>query len=287
MRLKYLLYTLLPLICCLSCQNKKTLPVSKSIYNADKQQIARFFTEKIEYYRLYSNYELYHIPTYPPKEYESKVKQIEDHYKKYPYAKYDPANFFEPYACRYSLIKDRYVNSPLPTASQLEVVTDTIVYSKNLLLCFAFLVIHNKYSPMYGFDEKRDKGREYDARSVIGCRSSLNDPFEIYPPYQFNVTGFPSYEDAIKISKKLFFKKLVKGGSGSPIFSGMHFKQNVGDEDFFEKSPFFRKTRQGYFYFQLYEEPLTGKIKEYPSRQIHEFMAKLPVTPLNVAHNTK
>lgn len=287
MKQRYFLYVFPLLLCCLSCQNKKILPVSKSVYNADKLQIAKFFIEKVEYYRLYSNYERYHIPTYPPKEYEAKVKQIEDHYKKYPYAKYDPANFFEPYACRYSLIKDRYVNSPLPTASQLEVITDTIVYSKNLLLCFAFLVVHNKYNSINGLEDDRNKGREYDANAVIGCRSSLKDPFEIYPPYQFNVTGFASYEDALKISKNLFFKKLVKGGSGSPIFSGMHFKQNVGDEDFFEKSPFFRKTRQGFYYFQLYEEPLTCKIKEYPSRQIHEFMSKSSSINLHAVHKIK
>src|SRR5699024_8062136 len=79
-------------------------PEMKIIYEQDKQQIADCFIKNVEYFRKYHRY---------TNNYDSIKKLREKYYKGYPGADWDPANFFEPYASRFDLKKEKYVNSPI------------------------------------------------------------------------------------------------------------------------------------------------------------------------------
>ena len=223
------------------------MPVSKEIYQRDKEQIGNCFIDNVEYFRLFHRYE------YDDDRISDSIKNISiDYYQKYPQARWDAANFFEPYATRYSLVKDNYVNSPLPTKDQLKVATDTLFYNKTGLVCVAFLVIELKYTKVNGIEDARKAGREFDAKAIIGFRKDISCPFEIYPLEKHMVTGFGDYKEAVDILKDLYCNHLKGSGSTGSVYEGLMFKQNVGDKDFFEKSPYFQKYDSITYNFQMY-----------------------------------
>lgn len=225
-------------------------------YTNDKNQIKNCFIENVEYFRKYHRYDL---KIYVNSS-DSLKQEYEEYYQKYPGANWDPANFFEPYASRFDLKQDKYVQSPIPTEKQLTVTTDTIVYSKDSLFCVAFLILNLHYDEIKDLEQKRDKDREYSAKAVIGYRTNTEEPFDIYPLKKHSVTGFESYKAASTMIKDLYFNRLKGIGSTGSVYEGMKFKQNVGDKDFFEKSPYFQKYNDKFFNFQMYRH--LGK--DYP-----------------------
>lgn len=208
---------------------KITVTVDSVTYEKDKKQIADCFVENVEYYR--------------------QRPEILAH------------DFFESYSICFNLKEDKYQRISYPAKEAVEVTTDAVLYSENKLFCFAFLVIKGKYkNNEKDIEEKMRKGREYDARAVIGYRKRKEDPFRIYPVKEFSVIGYEGYKPAVETLKQLYFTKLsyVGGGAGTH-YEGLQLK-NVGEKDFFEKSPYFKKTKDGLYYFQLYMD--TGKIYE-------------------------
>ena len=236
-------------------------PVKKEKYNKDKEQIADCFIDNVEYFRKYHRYD-FEINVDSP---DNVRKKYDDYYSKYPGADRDPANFFEPYATRYSLKEDKYVTSPLPSNEQLTVTSDTVFYSKDSLFCVTFLILKLHYADIEGMEQKRDDGRNYSAKAIIGYRNDTENPFDIYPLKNHSVIGFESYEAAAIMLEGLYFNKLKGRGSTGGIYEGKQFKQNVGDKDFFEKAPYFEKHKSGLFNFQMYR--YLGK--DYPYRYLH------------------
>ena len=252
--------------CSHSKQNTTTMrdvpfsSVKKEKYNKDKEQIAECFIDNVEYFRKYHRYD-FEIYVDSP---DNVRKKYDNYYSKYPGAIRDPANFFEPYASRYSLKEDKYVTSPLPTNEQLTVTTETVVYSEDSLFCVAFLIIKGNYNQMEGIEGNMAQGREYDAKAIIGYRRDIEKPFDIYPLKNYSVIGFESYEAAAIMLEDLYFNKLKGKGSTGRIYEGKQFKQNVGDQEFFEKAPYFEKHKSGLFNFQMYR--YLGK--DYPYRYL-------------------
>lgn len=229
-------------------------------YKKDKQQIADCFIKNVEYFRKYHRYEWRFVGD------SDSLRNIrEKHYKKYPGADWDPANFFEPYAARFDLKNDEYINSPIPTDQQLTVTTDTIVYSKDSLFCVAILIVKGNYIKIANIEEGMVAGREYDAKALIGYRTNIEKPFDIYPLKKHSVVGFESYKAASIMLRDLYFNKLKGIGSTGSVFERMQFKQNVGDKDFFEKSPYFQKYDNKYYNFQMYRH--LGK--DYPYQYLN------------------
>ncbi|MDR2840816.1 MAG: hypothetical protein LBV75_06075 [Paludibacter sp.] len=222
----------------------------------DKQQIADCFIKNVEYFRLYHKYGWQIYANSP----DSVKQRYNDYYSKYPGADLDHANFFEPYATRYSLAEDKYVSSPLPTDEQLTVITDSILYSKDSLLCFAFLIIEGKYSSIEGIENTMVAGREYDAKATIGYRKDIEKPFDIYPVTKFNIVGFESYAAAALYLEDWYFTWLKKSGGSGGIYAEKKFLHNVGEEGFFEQTPYFQKHKSGLYNFQMY----TDMVKDYP-----------------------
>lgn len=228
------------------------------MYERDKKQIANCFIDKVEYYRKYHDYETDVYANSP----DSIKREQEEYYSKYVGADIDPANFFEPYANRFNIKRDKYIASPFATTEQLEVVTDAIIYDEDELICFAFLVIKGKYNQVKDLEEARNKGREYDAKAVIGLRKSKDQPFEIYPVTEFEVIGFESYKSAREDIENAYFTRLTNIGSpSSGIYQGFKLI-NIIDKDFFKKAPYFKKTKEGLYYFQLYKD-YKGNVKRY------------------------
>jgi hypothetical protein len=211
----------------------------------------------VEYFRKYHRYDKRIYVDSP----NDIITEHENYYKKYPGADWDPANFFGPYASRYSLTKDGYVNSPKPTSTQLKVTVDSILYSEDSLLCVAFLVLELKYDSIKGLENKRKEGRNFDGKVIIGFRKSKENSFQIYPVENYSVIGYEDYEEAAKELEYFYFKKLKNTSLGG-IYTGLKFKQNVGGgKDFFEKSPYFQKHKSGLYNFQMYRH--LGKEKPY------------------------
>jgi len=257
-----IILSLFSLINCCAKKEKLNIkidpPSDTVMYERDKKQISDCFINKVEYFRKYYNVSLVIFVNSP----DSLKKKHYDYYAKYPGADLDPSNFFEPYSVRYNL-KDKYIPSQMPTNQEIEVKTDAILYNKNQLLCFAFLVIKSNRIKVEGLMDAREKGREYDAKAIIGVRKTKEEPFEIYPVDKFDVVGFEAYDTAVEQLKTLYFTKL-KGDytAGTQYTDENKFNSNVGDKDFFEKSPYFKKTKEGLYYFQIYKE-LEGNLKEY------------------------
>jgi hypothetical protein len=205
--------------------------VDSVTYNKEKKQIANCFIENVEFYR--QNPDLI-----------------------------DYSNKFAPYVECFNFEENKYQRTSYSAKQAIEVTTDAILYSKDKLFCFAFLVIKmNHIHPEKSIEERRDKGREYDAKAVIGYRENQKEAFRIYPVEEFSVIGYESYNSASETLKQLYFTKLkgVGGRTGSQ-YEGLKVQQNVGDKDFFELSPYFKKNKEGLYYFQLYMN--AGKIYE-------------------------
>lgn len=238
-----------------NCQPKKEekieviIPIPKDLisYERDKKQIADCFINKIEYFRKYHDY---HFEIYIDSP-DSIKKRYSDYYSNHIGADFDPENFFIPYASRYNVKKEKSVASPYPTNEQIEVTTDAILYNKEELICFAFVVIERKFSKINGIGQAYNG---FDARAVIGLRKNIDEPFEIYPVSKFDAINLGSYKSAVEDIKYLYFTMLKGDGlAGTQYEDQYRFNSNVGDADFFEKAPFFHKTKEGLYFFQLYE----------------------------------
>lgn len=229
---------------CSRCCNKNLDSVESVIVQIDKKQISQSFIDNVEYFRQFKDYSGY----------------LKDSIEmEHPNSQWDPANFFEPYASLYSLVKDNYINSPLPTQTQMTITVDTIIYNNDGLFCVALLCLNLHYDIIKGVEDKRDLGREYSAKAIIGYRDSINEPFKIYPLDTFIVVGFESCRSAISCIKNMFFNQL-KGTSLPMLYKNGYYECNLNDSSFFQ-SVIFKKYKKGYYNFQLYR--YMGSVYEY------------------------
>lgn len=164
---------------------------------------------------------------------------------------FEPTNFYEPYANRYTL-DGKEIASPFPIYTQLKVTADTIVYSKNHKFCVALLILKSNYSQIEGI-ENENSDFPYDACAVIGYRQNDKEPYKLYPITKYKVIGVGTYADAKEIIRESYFKNLKKTYAGySLVFNGAPLGYNIGDPQFFEKSPYFQKYDSLRYNFQMY-----------------------------------
>lgn len=232
--------------------SRNVMPVNMDTYLNDKKNISKFYIENVEYYRLYARYG------------RDTIGDAE-HFRKYPYAASDPANFFEPYANRMISNKNKYsyifINSPLPTSSQINVSVDTIIYNKTGELFVAFVCIENKYSKIRGLCDERHC---FDGKAMIGFRDSVDNSIKVYPLTNFETIGMDSKKLAIFFTRFDYMVNLKGSSIAGSVFGTNRFKENVGDKDFFENSQFFKKDKFSHYYFQLYNDIDGTKIYKYP-----------------------
>lgn len=208
----------------------------------DKQDIADAFIENVEYYRKFCYYG---------------QKMDSAKYSKHPYSQGDPGICFDPYATRYNLEINNYVNSPLPTATQITPHVVNIVYSPDSLKCVAFICIKSHYDNIPSLEPARDRFRKYDGKVIMGIRDSINQQFKIYPYIRLATVGFENINSSMKILKYHFFKEL-KGftAHNEPRFEGATYTHNLDEPEFFDTAPDFQKNKsekfKDYYNCQLY-----------------------------------
>lgn len=243
----------LVLVFCITsgCQNKRRqaqdhlVTNPKELYNRDKEQISKCFINNVEYYRLYCRYTSEELDTY----YNDSIHSD---------AQWDPANFYEPYACRYNEELQCYINSPIETIYQLKVEVDTILYDNTACLCFAFLSIYQNYKNVSHL-KKRPSG--YDAKAIIGIRKCTDDAFNVYPVTNFIAFNYTNKDACIRDLKYLYSHRLKGSSLAGSVYQEMTFNANVGDSRFFEDSPFFQPFDERRLNCQMYKH--LGKIYEY------------------------
>ena len=209
-----------------SCSRRQEIKQSNvpyEIYTKDKTQIADCIMKNVEYYR-------------------------QNHQDKDSYY-WDHANFFEPYSHFYNKKTDEYVNAPIPASQYLIVKVDTIVYNSDGLKCFIFCGIEIKTMSINGLTIC-EKGRNFDAKSFVGVRNNIADSISIYPFVKYSIFGYGNFKEAVDDLKYLYFNKLKGDNLSASHYSPKGFEQNVGDDDFFEKSIIFQHFDDSTFNYQ-------------------------------------
>jgi len=214
------------IVCCSDHKQQSTLSnIPKDIYERDKAQIEDCFMRNVEYYRLH-HYD------------ESNEK-----------AQTDPLYFYLPYAEVEVPGSVNGIMCPLNVHKYLKVTVDTILYDKRGLKCFAFLGVYTK-TINKGWFITCENGKNYDARAIIGIRDRIKDSLKIVPNSYFVMLQFDTYPKAVNELKHMYFHRL-KSSWLSVLFNGERkYKHNVGDENFFEKSPLFDKLDNNIYNFQ-------------------------------------
>lgn len=228
-------------------KSNKPQPIRQKLEKDGKQLIDDFIST-VEYYRLALQ--------------SDTMEWKESH---------DPANFYSPLAQRETL-GDYYVASPLPTATQLRVFVDTILYSKDGNLCFALLIVRTNYTDLKNF-QYRSKDCPYDAHAVVGYRENDSMPYTQYPVQAFGIIGMDSYGETKRMIRAQYFRLLKTAvGSYFTVYGGCPYKYGIGDPEFFDESPLFQKYDSTRYNFQMYRKD--GEDLEYPIRKASYFTRK-------------
>jgi len=232
--------------------------VPPKLYEFDKKTIAENYLKNIEYYRLHYPYDLelrlkkavqvFEDPT----EERLITEQLNRHFQKYPKVKYDPANFYLPYAIRTlkTLTTIYFVNSPIPTKEQVFVSTDSIIYNKDASLCIAFLCIEDKFDDIEGL-EKRPHG--FSSVAMVGYRKHPKDTLRTYPLTFFSTQSDNRKNNIVKHLIELYTTRMKGSGLSGSVYEDKQFKHNVGERGFFTDSPLFMKYDDTTYYFQMYK----------------------------------
>ena len=221
------------------------MPVDTDTYQKDKQEIHDVYVNNIEYYRMHH---LYNIDT---------IDYVK-HYKEYPYAQYDPANFYSPYGCRVSKEGSIFVPSPYSTNSQLNIEVDIIIYDKSGSLFIAFVCIEKKFKESPSLKNIK---HGFDGRAMIGYRDEKTKVLKVYPLTNFMSIGMNSKNEVLQAIKKDYMNKLKGSYLSGSVYGANKFGENVGNNSFFQESQFFKKNYDGLYLFQLYKD--LDEIKEY------------------------
>lgn len=217
---------------------------SKQRLERDGKQLAWDFVNIVEYYRLAQR--------------ADSLDWADSH---------DPAYFYFPYAQR-ETIDGVSVASPLPTSSQINVYVDTILYNADGNICFALLIIKAKYSDLCNF-QKEFETYPYSACAIVGYRENQSMPYSQYPVTAFSAMS-DTYKEAQRVIRECYFLSLNKATGGYyNVFNEEPYKYNIGNPDFFDKSPLFQKYDSTRYNFQMYRKD--GKIQEYPIRKASYF----------------
>lgn len=165
----------------------------------------------------------------------------------------DYENVFLPYAIRYNIEEQKYQASPFPTFRQISVSVDTVVYSKDSLLCVALLDIENHYTDVSPFEKIRDGKVFYDGKAMIGYRDSIGKPFQIFPFNIFSVMGYDNRDAVHNLMRRYYFFDIV--GKSTPAgtnIEGDIYKYGIGSPEFFVEAPNFKRNKYDDYKFKYY-----------------------------------
>ncbi len=252
-----------------SCNKNSQLEIYKvppMQYEFDKNSIAETYLKNIEYYRLHYPYDLELKLKFAGRVLKDSIKerlikeQIERHFQQYPKVKHDPANFYEPHACRFSTSMD-IVRSPIPTKEQVFVSTDSIIYNKDASLCIAFLCVEENFSDIDGLEKSE---HAFYAEAMVGYRKHPKDTLKTYPLSFFSLMGYDKKKTLVADLIRLYTTKLKGSFLSGSVYGDHRFNHNVGEKGFFKESPLFMKYNDSTYYFQMYRALGEDYMYDYP-----------------------
>lgn len=200
---------------------------------------------------------------------DSLIKQPETHVGKYirhedflydPETVYNMMYFYLRKDNIRSSIADRIVFLPERPSKFYHAWTNLIVYGKNKLLCWAFVVIR----------QDMDKGGEekppyYSGWNVIGKRESTREPFKIFvrgrKQYKFGSGGMGMIE--LMENETLYIPGFTYGVGDVYFIKDEHKLPVLSDPDFFEKHPLFNKYNDSTYNFEWYKKCVDKKKREF------------------------
>ncbi len=250
-----ILVFILLIVSCHKNNQLQTYKVSPKLYEFDKITIAEAYLNNIEYYRLHYPYDLelkqkQAVQVLKDSTAEKKLSELlERHFQQYPKVKYDPENFYEPYACRILKETMDFVKSPIPTKEQVFVSTDSIIYNKNATLCIAFLCVEAKYDDIEGLENEE---HTFNAKAMVGYRKHPKDTLRAYPLSFFSLRGYDYKGTLVEDLIRLYSTKLKGTTLAGYVYENYLFNHNVGEKGFFTESPLFMKYNDSTYYFQMY-----------------------------------
>ncbi len=238
------------LLVCMSCIHKRDttfewkynypMPVSIEEYEADKKYFVECFINNVEYYRLYHRFDTQHKNT----------ESYKKHYEKYPDAEYDnegiPPGLYLTYALKFT---DRGPQrSNIPTNKRLEVIVDTILYSRDAKFSFIFYAVRDKAPDAVTLIG--DNATGYTAMAMIGYKEKEHALPKFYPISEEAVFSY-DYEEAIHLLEYQFVTQLSSRWIGGDAYPLKPFGVNVNEHDFFEKAAYFEKYNDSTYKFQM------------------------------------
>lgn len=147
---------------------------------------------------------------------------------------------------------------------KFDVKVDTITYSSDSLLCVALLIIkHNKLYPHKDSDDSID----YDGKAIIGCRDSINSPFQIYPFRIFSVSSNSIYYARNDLRQYYFDEIAGKGALSGSNLQGDIYTCGIGDPKFFTEAPNFKRNKFNDYKFKYYLESGEELPYDFPSNK--------------------
>lgn len=225
-----------------SCIDRAKMPVDEVVYASDKQLIAKYFIDNVEYFRRCLFYE------------SDSIAYLK-HYQRPESIVKDWAWYYMPYARRYlkNHLDDTF--SPLPTESQIEVTVDTIIYNKTGDLFVAFICIENHFCSLPNTNSVLGY-ISYDSHAMIGYRDHFDNVIKVYPLSEFNYHNMVFRNQAVSLLKFEYMHYLILQSLGR--------HKNVGAKDFFEKSEYFQKNDSGEYLFQMKYHNFDKGKSDYP-----------------------
>lgn len=157
-------------------------------------------------------------------------------------------------------IEDRRIFLPKRPSEFYYVWTDLILYSKDKLLCWAFIFIR----------QDEDKGGEirppyYKGLCVIGKRKSETEPFKIYMRGDLDYTFGQAGMSSIRCMENhfLYVPSAIPQTSDVYMIKDSKKLPALSDPDFFEKHPLFNKYNDSTYNFEWYKKCVDKKKREF------------------------
>lgn len=165
-------------------------------------------------------------------------------------------------------IEDKRVFLPKRPSEFYYVWTDLILYSKDKLLCWAFIFIRQ--------DEDKGGIRRppyYKGLCVIGKRKSETEPFKIYMrgdlDYTFGQDGMSSIRSME--NRFLYVPSAIPQTSDVYMIKDSKKLPALSDPDFFEKHPLFHKYNDSTYNFEWYDRGSDWRKKNKEDQEMYRY----------------
>jgi hypothetical protein len=112
-----------------------------------------------------------------------------------------------------------------------------------------------------------DDSIDYDGKAIIGCRDSINSPFQIYPFNIFTVHSNSIYYARNDLRQYYFDEIAGKGAPSGSNLQGDIYTCGIGDPKFFTEAPNFKRNKFNDYKFKYYLKSGEELPYDFPSNR--------------------